>query len=551
MFSNIRQNHYILHIQRKAANNYYEFSKGALDMYGFSFKPKKNKTDIAEKIDAVLKSTLPPSAAGQISGDFEENIKALKEIFRNDDLIEFRRLDLTDKLSAEVCLVFCDGLVNSEIIDNHLIRPLMELERLPKGYSAEEGFLSRVFQVNSIKKVKSYYEIIQGITYGDSLILLSGSNDAFLCSTKKFESRSISEPEGEKILSGPREGFTEVMMTNLSLVRRKLRTERLKMRYYQIGNKTNTQLCIAYLDGIADPDIIKRLYKRLDSIDIDGILDTNYIDELIRDNQYSPFRSTGDTERPDVVAAKLLEGRIAVFVDGTPVVLTLPHLFVENFQSNDDYYQNYYYATFSRALRILGFFITVLVPAIYIATVAFHQEMLTEPLLFSIAIERQSVPLPAAVEALVMLLAFEILRETGLRMQNNVGQALSIVGALVVGQAAVEAQLVAAPMIIIVALTGITSLLVPKMNSSILIMRFGILLLASCFGFTGVVVGFALCLIHVLTLYSFGVWQLCPTSKLSWQSIKDTAVRVPWWQMITQPQPFSGNKIRQKEKPEV
>jgi hypothetical protein len=208
-----------------------------------------------------------------------------------------------------------------------------------------------------------------------------------------------------------------------------------------------------------------------------------------------------------VVAAKLLEGRIAVFVDGTPVVLTLPYLFIENFQSNEDYYLSFYYTTFTRALRILGFFLTILVPAIYIAIVAYHQEMLPAPLLISIATERQGVPLPAALEAMIMLVVFEIFRETALRMQTNVGQALSIVGALEVGQAAVEAKLIAAP-IIIVAMSGITSLLVPKMNAPILLLRFGILLLASCLGFLGVTVGFAFLLAHVLGLQGKSAYKI-------------------------------------------
>ncbi len=247
-----------------------------------------------------------------------------------------------------------------------------------------------------------------------------------------------------------------------------------------------------------------------------------------------------------MVTAKLLEGRIALFVDGTPVVLTLPYLFIENFQSSEDYYLSFYYTSFCRGLRILGFFLSILVPAIYIAVVAYHQEMLPAPLLISIATERQSVPLPAALEAIIMLVVFEILRETALRMQSNVGQALSIVGALVVGQAAVEAKLVAAPMIIIVALAGITSLLVPRLNAPALILRFGILLLASCMGFLGVTVGVAFLLAHILSLRSFGLWQLAPDRKIRYQEVKDTVTRAPWYQMLWRPERLARNVVRQK-----
>lgn len=306
-----------------------------------------------------------------MSGCYQRDIAYLKKVFNDDDPIEFREMNTGANGDIRACLIFCDGLVDSAIIDNHLIRPLTQLEKIPKGETPTDALLSKVFQVNGVKKAESYNEIIQGITYGDTLLLIDGISEALLFSTKCFTSRAVTEPEGEKIISGPREGFTEVMLSNLSLVRRKLRTDKLKMRYYTLGKQTNTQLCIAYLDGLADQEVLKELYRRLKLIDIDGILDANYINELIRDDAWSPFRSIGYTERPDVVAAKLLEGRIAVFVDGTPVVLTLPYLFIENFQSSEDYYLNFYYTSFCRGLRMLGFFLSIMVPAIYIAIVAY------------------------------------------------------------------------------------------------------------------------------------------------------------------------------------
>lgn len=500
-----------------------------------------------EKNQKVLEE-IPTRSLGSLTGYYENNMECLKRIFKDDDTIEYRELNTGIENNIKASLIFCDGLIDSAILDNHIIKPLAELKKIPKEKSDADILLSKVIQINSVKNVKDLDEIVQGITYGDTLLLIDGVSEGLLFSTKGFESRSISEPEGEKILSGPREGFTEILMTNLSLIRRKFRTNKLKMKYYKLGKETNTQICVAYLDNIADPKTLKELYRRLEQIDIDSILDANYINELIRDNPWSTFRSIGYTERPDVVSAKLLEGRIAIFVDGSPVVLTLPYLFIENFQSNEDYYLSFYYASFSRILRIIGFFLTILVTAIYIAVTAFHQEMLPAPLLISIAIERQKVPLPAAVEAFIMLIVFEILKETALRMQTNVGQALSIVGALVLGQAAVEANLVAAPMIIIVAITGITSILVPRMNASILFIRFGMLLLASCLGFFGITIGFALMLTHILSLESFGHWQFAPSSKLNYQTIKDTLIRGPWYSMILRPQQITRNVVRQKTK---
>ncbi len=508
------------------------------------FGGKKQK-----KIHPVAKQ-LNNRSPKDLTACYETNLSSLKSIFQDDDPIKFREFKSNNNHALRFCIVYCDGLVSSSIIDEHIIKPLMLLDDNLQDTEIIDILLTQVVQTDDAKKTGSYQEIIKSVTYGDTLLFAEGSAEALLLSTKSFQTRSITEPEAEKILSGPREGFTEALMTNLSMVRRKLRTKQLKMKFYSIGERTYTQLCIVYMDGIVNNNILSELYRRLDTIHIDSVLDANYITELVKDNAWSPFRSIGYTERPDVVAGKLLEGRIALFVDGTPVVLTVPYLFIENFQNSEDYYLNYYYTSFSRSLRVFGFFLTILVPAIYVAIVAFHREMLPTSLIVHIAMERQNVPLPAALEAFFMLIVFDILRETGLRMPTNIGQALGIVGALVLGQAAVEAKLVAAPMIIIVAITGITNLLIPKMNAPVLVARFGILALASCMGFFGVTLGVAILLIHILNLYSFGIEQLTPGQTLQYQEVKDTLIRAPWWQMIDRPLATAANKVRQGNKAE-
>ena len=500
-----------------------------------------------KKIQSKLKEMGSLPQPEVLCGTYDEKLEIIKSFFQDDEQIGFREIYAGKKGELRACLISCDGMVDAALIDNHLIRPLIRIEKLPKDKTSADAFLSRTFEMLKVQKTNQAADIIQGITSGDTLVLMECLEEGLLFETKGFELRAISEPEGEKIISGPREGFTESLVQNLSMVRRKFQTEKLKVQFVKTGKTTNTKIGIAYLDKVADPEVLRTLQSRLAQIDIDGILDANYINELIRDQAWTPFRTTGYTERPDVVAAKLLEGRIAVFTDGTPVVLTVPYLFIENFQSNEDYYLNFYYSTFSRILRILGFFLTTMLPAVYIAIVAFHQEILPSPLLISVAAEQQSVPLPAALEALIMLVVFEILRETALRMQTNVGQALSIVGALVVGQAAVEARLVAAPMLIIIAMAGITSLLIPKMNSPILLIRFGTLLMATCLGFLGVTISCVFILGHVLCLHSFGVWQFAADRPISLQKIKDTALRVPWSEMLFRPSWLTNNIVRQQK----
>jgi spore germination protein KA len=342
------------------------------------------------------------------------------------------------------------------------------------------------------------------------------------------------------VIRGPREGFTESMLTNISLVCRKLRTNELKLTYVTLGDRTNTKGCICYLDSIVNKQVLSEFKKRLNKIKIDGVLDTNYITELTKDKPWSLFRTTNYTERPDGVVAKLLEGGIAFILDGSPMVLTLPYLFMENFQNGEDYYLIYYYTSFSRMVRILGFFLTITVPAFYIAIVAYHKEMLPTQLFINIAIDRHSVPLPAAVEAFIMLIVFDLIRETGIRMPSNIGQALSIVGAIVIGQATVEAKLIAAPMIIVIAFTGITSLVVPKLNAPIIFTRIFLLILASTLGLFGLMIGLSILLVHILNLSSYGISQTNNIGDTSFQKIKDSFFRAPWWKMVKRPKSISN-----------
>ncbi len=485
-----------------------------------------------------------PFESCKLSQSLDENMAALKKMLCDVDIARYKTIEPQAKDMPRCSIAFLDGVVNSQIINDHIVAPLMAMQSAPTGPPLD-SLLNRVVRVGESRKIESFSQVIQSITYGDTVLFAEGSDQALSLNTKQFAVRAVNEPDNEKVLSGPREGFTESIMQNLSQIVRRLRTHELKMKNLTMGRRTNTSVCVCYVDGIVNKGVLSKLLDRLNEIDIDGVLDSNYITEFIREHRYTPFRVTGYTERPDVVVAKLLEGRIAIFVDGTPIVLTVPYLFIENFQSAEDYYFNFYYSSFSRILRVMAFFLTISVPGLYIAVTAFHQEMLPMQLLIRIALERQSVPLPAAVEAVIMLLVFDILRETGIRMPSNIGQALSIVGALVIGQAAVEASLVAAPMIIVVAATGITSLLVPRLNAPIIYWRLILLALASFFGFAGLTIGLSLLLIHVTNLTSFGIEQVALKGSFKFQKNKDIFIRSPWWAMIERPERLSRDRVRQ------
>lgn len=510
------------------------------------FRPFLFRTDKPPEKKAPKTAAQPDASQPdlpEVSSSIQENKAHFERLFQDNETMLCRKIRNQNNPSLYFYLFYSDGMADMSELNESVILPLNRFsEKL--GADPIQTLTEKILPIGSLQVSQSWDEIIKAVTYGDAILFLPGCNRAVILEAKCFYLRAVQEPDSEKILTGPREGFNEDLNTNLTLLRRKLRTNDLKIKYRTFGRRTQTRACLCYMDSIVNKNVLKQLQERLDKIDIDGVFDTNYLTELIRDASLSAFRTTGYTERPDVTAAKLLEGRIAIFLDGTPVVLTVPYLFIENFQSSEDYYLNFFYTSFSRILRILSFFLTITIPGFYIAIVAFHHEMLPTPLLLYIASERQGVPLPAAAEAFLMLLVFDILRETGIRMPSNIGQALSIVGALVIGQAAVEAKLVAAPMIIIVGMTGITGLLVPKLNAPIIFTRAFILCAATIMGLFGMALAFCALAIHLLNLDSFGVSQLTPSGKLQFQDLKDKPMRAPMWDMITRPKTLTRNVMR-------
>ena len=352
----------------------------------------------------------------------------------------------------------------------------------------------------------------------------------------------------QSVVRGPREGFSENIRVNTALIRRKIKDPSLWMESKEIGRLSKTNVAIMYINGVADDKIVKELHSRLDRIDIDGILESGNIEEFIQDSQYSPFPTVYNTERPDVVAAALLEGRIAILVDGTPFVLIVPALFVQFFQSSEDYYQRAIMASLIRLLRFFAFGISLLAPALYIAAITFQQEIIPPPLLISLAAQREGVPFPAFIEAVIMEITFEILREAGLRMPRVIGAAMSIVGAFVIGTAAVEAGIISAAMVIVVSITAISSFVSPTYDIAIAgrILRFLFMGMAASFGLFGIMVALIALILHLTSLSSFGVPYMAPLAPYSASGQKDTFIRLPIWKLLSRPKYISKNSVRQK-----
>ncbi len=481
-----------------------------------------------------------------LSRKLADNLSAFKKIFEGDDTVIFREFENHAAPAIKCFAISIDGMINIKTINESIVTPIVFTTSLNDSKNVFEDIKNQVVCGNDIKNSADIKSIVTDVLYGDTALFVEGFAEALIINTKGFSMRSISEPDDEKSLRGPREGFTEGILTNTSMIRRKIQTSDLKFSFIRLGNRTNTKTCICYLDSLVKKDMLEDLRKRISKINIDGLLDSHYIAQLIKDSPYSLLKTIGTTEKPDIAAAKLLEGRIVILLDGSPMALTLPYLLIENFQAPDDYYSNFYYASATRILRLLSFFITISIPALYIALVAFHQEMIPTSMLVSIVSAAKGVPFPAIVECIGMLMVFEILNETGIRMPNKIGQALSIVGALVIGQAAVEAKIVSAPMIIVIAITGITGLMVPRMKAAVFVFRLVALAGAASFGIFGYFIVMLWIMIYMLSIKSFGIDITSQFGTFSLKDIKDIYIASPQQLMKTRPRHMSTDETRGK-----
>lgn len=478
----------------------------------------------------------------------EQNIALFKRMFSGDDTVKIRHFRHPSLSYVFGCVIYIEGMVSHDTLSNNILRPLLSYQPTEEqdGHSFMEILTDWLIDAGDLRFSDHMEDILNSLLYGETLLLLEGQARALIIGTQGWQTRNISDPGTEKAVLGPREAFTESLTVNLSLVRRRITSPDLKFKFMELGKTTNTNICLCYVESVVSPKILKQLTKRLERLDIDAVLDSGQLQEMIRDTPLSLYETVGNTERPDAVAGKILEGRIAILVDGSPFALTVPFLFIEYFQVSEDYYSNYFFASFNRIIRFLGEFLAISIPAIYIALVTYNQEMMPTPLLLSIAAARQSVPLPTVAECFMMLIVFEILREAGTRIPTSVGQAVSIVGALVLGQAAVEARVVSAPMVIVVGLTGITTLLNIKMKAASILSRFLLLSLSSFLGIYGYLFGMMGLIIHLMSLRSFGIPYMLTVGSFKEEDIQDTVFRAPWWQTKLQA-PLSQARQRIKK----
>ena len=501
-----------------------------------------DKSAVPDDIINKTSSTTDNSIGDQmLSGNLENDLQKLKLLFDKSFDIVYREFEIGSLRKG--ILIFIDGFVDVTLINSDVLKPLINYEKKvaqPKNVLVSEmlNFLqNQVITASQIKSCTNIPDVVDHILAGDTILLIDGAKQAIFMDLKKFDKRDIEESIGEPTIRGPRDGFTEDIQTNISLIRRRLKTHKLKMEKMKVGRLSQTTVIVSYLDGIVDDSLVKEIQERISKIDIDAVLESGYIEELIEDNHFSVFSQMGYTERPDRLASCLLEGRVGIIIDNTPIVLIAPETFFQAMQSSEDYYQRYIAGSVIRFLRYFFLLIAFSLPSFYIAVLTFHQGMLPRNLLITIWSSREGIPFPVFIEALMMEIFFEGLREAGIRLPSIAGQTVSIVGALVIGQAAVQAGIVSASMVIIVSITGISSFIIPRYNLalSIRLLRFIMMILAGTLGLYGMFIGFIAILIHMANLRSFGIPYLSPLAPSDFSSLKDVFIRAPWWAMVTRP----------------
>jgi spore germination protein KA len=476
----------------------------------------------------------------KISGNLEENIAFIQNLLgENDDFI-LRRFHIFGQYKA--FMVYFLNMIDQNVVNSEIMKPFMYPPAHLVGEQIELSELKDVLINETLYHSKGKLDnklsaVIEVILRGETAVLVEGLDEAFLIGTTEVEKRAITQPETEQVIRGPREGFIEQLGTNIALLRYRLPTTDFSVKFMQIGRITKSRVVVCYIKGIVNQALVDEVENRLSVIDIDGVLDVGYLEQFIEDNHLSPFPQIQNTERPDKAVANLLEGRVVILVDGSPFALIAPTVFSQFYQTTEDYTERFLMVNFVRLTRLLALIFSLVTPSLYVAVISYNPELI--PTKFAVAVSggRSGVPFPSIVEVLLMEVSMEVLREATLRLPKQIGGALSIVGVLVIGQAAVSAGFVSPITVVVIALTTIGSFATPAYNAALALrlLRFPLVFLAGMFGLYGVMIGLILIANHVLSLKSFGVPYMSPLVPGNFEGMKDTVMRGPLWWMKKRP----------------
>lgn len=464
---------------------------------------------------------------GSLEKDLEKNAVNIRAIMRNSS-------DLNIKYAkaggVKLCILFCEGQTDTNQMANLIFRPINSLgneKNLPPA-RVMEIMQSELLLAGEQRQVDDYNRLTELIMNGFCVILADGVTHGIAIGVQGFETRGVSEPSTHVNLRGSREGFVEAVRTNMSMLRRRIKSPKLVFKLSKVGSLSNTDVCLCYIEGKVSPALLENVEKKLENIPLTTVLEGGYIQPFLEERGTLIFDETGITERPDTLAAKLYEGRVGILVDGTPFALIIPRLFTENFQTLDDYTEKPVYVTIIRALRCLAFAMSVLLPGFYVALANFHPELIPNSLLLNLAASIQITPYNLLTECILIHVFYEIMREAGLRMPSNLGHAVSIVGGIVIGDIVVSAGLVGAPLVLIVAVSSIASFIVPDLYNSIVVMRFSFILAGGMWGLFGITMVGMLYLLKICSLNPYGIPFTSPVSPFTLRGMRDTVLRMGW-----------------------
>ncbi|HEX6923033.1 MAG TPA: spore germination protein [Bacillales bacterium] len=465
--------------------------------------------------------------------NLKENLDNIRKMLDNPQDLMIRKIPVGNtKFSC--ALVYISALSDDRMINEQVIKNIQlvmaETKQAPSSEKKLLGLIQQeVLSVGNVNKVESMDDTMLAVLSGNAAFFIDGLDTPLILGTQGWKKRAIKEPIAETLIRGPRDGFIEDIATNIAHIRRRIRDPNLRFKPYRVGRRSKSRMMLAYMDGIAHPALIKEVDRRLQTIDLDDVPESGYIEQWIQDSFLSPFPQIGHTERPDAVTAALMQGKFAILLDGTPFVLTAPMSFANYLMSPEDYYNRWMFGTVIRVLRYFAAFNAVFLPSLYIALLSYAPGMIPSQLAFSIAATREGVPYPAFVEAFLMEVTMELLREAGIRLPKPVGQTIGIVGGLVIGEAAIQAGVVSPIMVMVVALTAISSFTIPSFNFalSFRLLRFGAMIAATMFGFYGIILFYILINIHVSNLKSFGVPYTTPAGPMFWHDWRDFVLRAP------------------------
>ncbi len=475
-----------------------------------------------------------------MSTSLDENIETMDELFKDCADIVKRRFTIGGKHKVDIYFLYMDNMINKELLEEDTLRYLLyKMDNLPAenqlDYIKAKGLRSAdVTELDTVQK------LVDAILSGDTAIIIDGCKIALKISVKGFANRGVPKAENEVTVRGSKESFSESLFINRVLLRKRIKDTNLKIKQMKVGTRTKTDVAVVYMDGIVKQEIVDDIVHRIENFVIDGIFDSGMLEQLTERNHYSPFPEFQATERPDKAASALTEGRVCIIVDNSPMVLLLPTTLNSFYQASDDYYSRWEIATFSRILRYIASFLAVALPGLYIVIVNFQSELISTSLALSFAAAREGVPFSILLEVFVMEIAFELLLEAGIRLPGPMGNTIGIVGGLIIGDAAVNANLASPMVVIVVALTAIAAFTIPNESfaAAFRLVRYLIIILSAIWGLLGFVIGVVLLLTHLCGLKSFGIPYLMPfvsSGVVDNSDYKDAILKMPTNKLTSRP----------------